>query len=302
MAEPGKFGVEQVDSPEAREYSSRVLLHFIRHGEKESDPNKKGDEQLLTAAGRRQGLETGLKGPEAKPSAVAFGSDILRAQEMAGFDLAGAKRRDDITGEESLEELREKLNQDLNVGSKLAVDARLGFVFKSPDFKKDVGAAYKEGQGLKFMVENSDQLAEQLGDKESSTYSRIAANVSEVLDKYLTISPRFDEIVSNDEKRQYYSDTLERFMGSHAGVLDVFLCKLVEKLKGVEERNRLMESLDNNSFNFAEGFDIEIDMVGGEPQMRIRYSKLKDERGEAFEIDEVIPHEMLEEIIKEGKK
>jgi hypothetical protein len=118
----------------------------------------------------------------------------------------------------------------------------------------------------------------------------------------MTIAPRFDQIVSDEEKKEKYSDTLERFMGSHAGVIDVFLCKVVEKLKGIEERNKLVESLANSGFNFAEGFDVEIDVINGEPQMRIKYSKPKDERGEAFEIDEVVPHEILEQMIEEGKK
>lgn len=296
MSEQEMFGGESVEN---REYSSRILLHFLRHGEKESVPGKTNQKQMLTAAGRYQGLETGLKGPEAKPSAMAFGSDIPRSQEMAGFDLAGAQRREDISGDESLEELMDKLNQGRKVGTKLAADPRLGFYYE-PELYSQVSNAGKSG--LKFVVESSDEIAEKTGDKESTTYSRTAANVSEILDKYLTIASRFDEIVSDEDKKEKYSDTLERFMGSHAGVIDVFLCKVVEKLKGVEERNKLVESLANSGFNFAEGFDIEIDVINGEPQMRIKYSKPKDERGEAYDIDEVVPREMLEEMIKEGKK
>ncbi len=293
---------EQVLSPEAEKYSSRVLLHFLRHGEKESVAGRKNEEQLLTATGRQQGLEAGLSGPEAKPSAVAFGSDIPRAQEMAGFDLAGAQRRGDITGNETLEELRVKLDQDLKLGTKLAVDPRLGFHYDNPGLKERVSQAYKDSRGLDFMVHNSDALAEELGDKTSTTYNRVATNVSQVLDKYLTIAPRFDQIVSDEEKKEHYSDTLERIMGSHAGVLDVFLCKVVEKIRGAEERDKLMAALGNNIFNFAEGFDVEIDMINGEPQMRLRYSKPKDERGEAYEFDEIIPKNILEEMIADGEK
>ncbi|MFA6391721.1 MAG: hypothetical protein WCW66_03120 [Patescibacteria group bacterium] len=294
---------QQLANPEReREYTSRVLLHFFRHGEKESIPGRTNEEQMLTAAGRRQGLETGLMRPEAKPSAMAFGSDIPRSQEMAGFDLAGAQRREDISGDESLDELRDILDQDIKIGTKLAVDPRLGFHYDDPGLLAEATKAYKNGQALKFVVENSDEIAKNAGDNDSTTYAKSAANVSEILNKYMTIASRFDQIVSDEDKKEKYSDTLERFMGSHAGVIDVFLCKVVEKLKGVEVRNKLVQALNNNGFNFAEGFDIEIDVINGETQMRIKYSKPEDERGEAFEIDEMIPREMLEEMMEAGGK
>lgn len=291
---------ENLASPEeAEKYTSRVLLHFIRHGEKESDPNKLNRDLLLTPKGRQQGLEKGLSGLKAKPSAMAFGSSMLRAQEMAGLQLAGAQRRDDITGEESFDELRAKVNEGV-WGTKFASDPRLSFHFDTPEFEAAAVAAYKKGRSLKFTVEESDQLAEKLNDQISSSYSHVSAEFARVIDKYFAIAPRFDKIVSDSGKKDYYSDTLERFMGSHAGALDVFLCKVVEKVKGVDERNKLVAALGNDAFDFAESFDVEIDMIDGQPQLRIRYQKEKDNRGDAFVFDEAIPYEIIQKIIEEG--
>ena len=58
--------------------------------------------------------------------AVAFGSPRKRAQQTSAYAMAG-KSLDTITGSESLEELKEKIDKDLKVGSKIGSDPRLDF-------------------------------------------------------------------------------------------------------------------------------------------------------------------------------
>ena len=290
-------------SPESgkENYSSRTLLHFFRHGEKASDPNKTNFEQLLTKKGKLQGYEKGKKGPEAYPTAIAFGGYVKRAQEIAGTTMAGAKRME-ITGEESLEEIKIKLDEGLNYGSKMGIDKNLGFYYES-EFCKIKDDAYNESRGLKFIVEESDELAEKLGDKYSSTYLRSAGRIAKVLEKYSSIAPKFGEIISDDEKKKKYGDVLERFMGSHMGVIDVFLCRVVEKIKGRDERDRLVQMLGNNGFDPAEGFDIEIDTLASqkEPVIRLKYNKENKDGDEVFSFNEIIPPELIRELIDEGK-
>src|SRR3989338_23908 len=89
------------ESAEGEAFISRVLLHFTRHGEKEKDPSKDNKDRLLTPAGLQQALSKGQGRSGAYPTAVAIGSDILRAQQTAGLEMAGAEG-DDVTGEETL--------------------------------------------------------------------------------------------------------------------------------------------------------------------------------------------------------
>ena len=293
---------EQLTSPEAGEYSSRVLLHFARHGDKTSDPDKSNVEQVLTEIGRRQGWDKGKALGPATPTAMAFGGDVLRSQEMGGFMLAGAEDNEGITGQETLDELRAKLDEDRKVGTRLAVDPRLSFHYESPEVWRVAGGAYKKGGGgLKWMVENSDQLVMEHGNERETSYSRVASNIAQVLEKYAKIAPRFDAIVSDEEKMKQYGDTLERMMGSHAGAIDYFLCKLVEVMRGKGERDRLISMCDEMGFDVAEGFDVEIDMVNGEPQMRVKYEKKSKDGEEDFVFNENIPPEVLEQIIAEGE-
>ncbi|MEK7151083.1 MAG: phosphoglycerate mutase family protein, partial [Patescibacteria group bacterium] len=179
-------GHEQPQSPE--EYTSRIVLSFLRHAEKETDASKTDEEIELTAQGKQQAIAQSQKGN--LDVAVAFGSPRKRTQETAAFMMAG--REENITGEESLEELRKKVDAELSMGTKIAIDERLNF---NLDESKELGAlemeAFRKKEYLKFVVEQSDELARKLGDKENFTYSRGAGAVAGIVKKYLNIGPRW---------------------------------------------------------------------------------------------------------------
>ena len=297
----GEMIPKESQKAEKKEYSPRVLLHFFRHGEKAKIPGKTNPEQLLTEEGKLQGYEKGKEGQPATPTAVGFGGYVKRAQEMSAFTMAGAKGIE-LTGKESLEEVKQKLDEGLKYGSKMAVDKNLGFYYE-PEFCQPKDKAYKENRGLKFIVEESDALAEQLGDRYSSTYSRSAGRVATILQKYAGIAPKFDKIISDEEKKKEYGDVLERFMGSHAGVIDAFLCKVVEKVKNKEERDKLVQVLGESGFDPAEGFDIEIDTLADqkEPVVRLKYHKEDKDGHPIFDFNEVISPQLLQELVGEGK-
>ena len=67
---------------------------------------------------------------------MAFGSPRKRTQETASLIMSG--KLEEITGTETLEELKEKLDKDLPLksGSKIRVDGRLNF---EADFTSDYG-------------------------------------------------------------------------------------------------------------------------------------------------------------------
>lgn len=298
-----KFRPEMGMTPEQeREYTSRVLLHFARHGDKTKDVGDGSNVvQVLTELGKQQGWEKGEKFAPAKPTAMAFGGDVIRSQEMGGHMLAGAENRDDITGDETLDELRTKLDKGRKIGTRLGVDPRLSFHYETPAVRETSDAAYDRGEGLRWFIDESDKFIAEHGNDRETSYSRMASNIAQILQKYAKIAPNYNRIVSEEEKMKQYGDTLERFMGSHAGAIDFFLCKLIEVISGSEERDRLVRMLGNQMFDVGEGFDIEIAMVDDQPEMTINYERKGKGDEEDFIFHETIGPEVLEQIIEEGE-
>jgi len=280
-------------------YSSRIFIRLFRHSKKTST-----SEAILTPEGRKLAKE---KAPEYHPEnvsveqirqAVAFGSPKIRAQETAGFVLGGDK--EEITGEENLSELKEKLNQGLMKGDRIGVDENLDFFEDDNSLLSEaIEEAFGRGEWLKFVVEESDKLALECGDKKTMTYSRKAADVAKIIQKYIKVEKRWDELV----KEKKYQPTLERYLGSHMGVTESFLAKVIEKTKGIEERNKFVQVLNNQGFDFVEGFKVEIlNRPGGDlenPEIMVTYQK-KDKEGKViFDFQKKIDKELVEEIIQE---
>jgi broad specificity phosphatase PhoE len=296
-------GAHKEGMAEQEKYSSRVLLHMFRHEEKLNDPGIEGEQQLLTDKGRQRSLAHGKNYPS-NPTAIAIGSDIPRAQETAGFELAGAQEIKDVTGHESLEQLRAKLDKERVLGTVIGVDPRLNFRYNTPKYREAGKTAFDNKRVLDFMVNESDALAEKLGDKDSTTYDRAASRISELLEKYVHVSKNYDTLIKDHAKAETYGKVLERYLGSHLGAVDLFLTKVVEKVKGVAERNKLMQALKGHGFDYREGFDVQIDILPGqdEPQIRIIYEK-KDPEGKEvlFSFNEVVPKEILRQMVEDGK-
>lgn len=283
---------EELESNENREeFSSRIMLNIIRHSKAE-----KGGERKLTPEGRQMALSQSenYRVGEGMDQSVAFGSPTVRAKETAVLIMGGPEA---FTGDESLEELKAKIDEGRKYGTKLSEDKGLNYV-TSPVYEEALGNAYSQGKAIEFLVRESDTFVNSRDDHESSSYSRVAAHIAALVEKYITIAPRFDELVKNKN----YNATMERFFGTHAGISECFLLKVVEKLKGVEERDRLMHIL-GAGFDNVEGLRIEIDNVAGQEKSKIhlRYEK-KDKEGKAvYGLDEEIAGELLDEIIGEGK-
>lgn len=282
-----------IENPQSSEtYTSRILINIFRHSEAERG-DMPDEERELTPHGRDLAMKKSskFKRSENIEQSVAIGSLRKRTKSTAAIIMAAPV----LTGEETLEELKAKLDEGRNFGSKIAEDERLNFRTDTKEYLDSLTAAYNDGRLLPFVVNESDMRAKAVGDN-GSTYSRMAGNIAELINRYMAVSPKFDELV----KTNGYQNLMERFLGTHQSISESFLLKVVEKTKGIEERNKLLGVL-GGGFDLVEGFQVEIQSVVGNPKAVIHYEKKDNEGKIIYELHEEIPIEILAEIINEGK-
>ena len=279
---------------------SKIILHFFRHAEPERDPQKTNNEFELSDTGRTQAVEKSQEmHSDNLDQSVAFGSPRRRAQQTAGF-VMGAESVDSIRGDESLEQLREKLDGKLKVGSKIGIDPKLDFHLdkNTPFGEKAYDAVFNKENYMQFLVEESDKLAEELNDEKASTYSRQASNIAQIVKKYIKVGTTWDKLVTSGK---YKNPELVRFLGSHGGVVESFLLKIIEKTKGVQERDRLLKLIPHQ-FEYVEGLDITITTKGSEHFLHISFRKNGEGDQEDYVFDEDVPIEVIDQIIMSNTK
>lgn len=277
------------------DFSSKIELHFFRHDDKAKAGEGMTDNQVqLTEKGRLNAASTATE--DNMDQSVAFGSPRLRTQETALLHMAGQNFTEEElrNGEYTLDALMEKVGP-----GKIAVDEDLDF-FMGTDSKFVNAAIEQFGNGtfLKFVVENSDALAEEVGDKTAYTYSRTSAQVARIIKKYLTIAPRFEKLVK--EKPDKYKNVMKRFMGTHQTVAESFLAKIIEISKGVETRDHFVALLGNSGFGFSEGFECDVlTLDNGEVKLHIKFTKPGKDGEEDFVFDQEIETSLIDKIIGE---
>lgn len=274
-------------SPEKeKQIVTKIILEFMRHGEKESDKTKSDEEVRLTEKGRKMAQEKGVELDPQSEVALAWGSPKKRTQETAIHAMLP-----EINENASLEEMQEVIAQEQKVGKKLVEDERLNFDLSGPE-GKEMMDAFKAGQYLQYLIEKSDQRAIELGDQTSSSYSRYSGNIAEILNRYAKIGDNFNRIASKSEKYEEFGNQLERYLASHQGVVEGFTAKVLEKTQGAEKRDEFIKSL-GSGFKETEGIHVEVVNNGNEQKISIAY-KLNGDK-ETIEINK----ELLEEIIKD---
>jgi len=234
---------------------AKIELHFFRHSIKETnDVTLPNDEAVkLSKAGKYLAIKKSF-GNVNLDQAIAFGSPRVRTQESALLMMVGKK--DTITGSESLDELKEIINQDLKIGSKIGIDERLNFTDSNDTaVGKAMNDAYALGKYVQFMVDQSDKLAKETHDESGANYSAKAAQVAKIIIKYVGIIPKWQKLVSDESKG--YTDTMERYMGTHASVSEAFLAKAIEITEGVDARDKFVAEYPNG-FDYLEGFEADI--------------------------------------------
>lgn len=281
------------------EIKSVIELRFFRHSIKETDPSKSDKDIELTSYGKEYAKSQSENDTNIQQS-VAFGSPRKRTQETAMFVMSG--QENEISGNKNFDELKDTLNKDLKVGSKIGVDENLDFKEdQNSEYYKELISSISKGEYLKYLVEQSDKRAEELGDDHSATYTRQAQQVARIIKKYGTILPRWTELVTENPDK--YTKLLERFMGTHQGVAESFLAKLMEAYSSdTELRDKFVASLDNKGFDFVEGFKIYLaDTNKPYPRIMVEYKHTDPkDPSKNFEFSQEVNYGMINEILDGG--
>lgn len=274
---------------------STVELNFFRHDEKDGDK--------LTIAGRHNAVIEGNNEDNDNIHSVSFGSPKARSRETALLRRWGSKLSTDfIDSYTTVNELAEEINklEEIKVGSKTNTRKELDFKLDKGPILDAATKAINENRYFDWLVhENSNFIP--AGSKEDWSLNRQAANIASEIDRYVKISVRFDKLV--EEKGAKYGNKMERFLGSHSGVLESFLIKVIEKTKGTEEAERFAQVVPEG-FNFSEDFSAKITTKtkGGEPTIHIKYNRKDADGKTTYELDEDVPLSVIQEIMSEGDK
>lgn len=288
------------ESKESKEKISKIALRFFRHSIKARE-EQDGD-IYLSEEGRRLAAEQ-ARDLDNPGLAKAWGSSRIRTGETASLIMDGDLNKD-----------IELAQEDVNMLGVSRVEAdnedRLNFINDvDTETGKAANDAYLAGRYLSYVVNDSDRMVMENGDAgKNSSYSTQAANIASIVKTYLENgSDRWHEIYSKDQEgedqRSYpkdYAPKLERFLGSHQGVTESFLAKVIEKTEGIEERDAFVEALGGRGFSETEGFVIDIDNDGIDKTIKVQYEKKNDEGEIVYSFSHDIPGEILEEMIAEG--
>ncbi len=268
-----------------------VTLYFIRHGEKQKA--EKPDELLeLTEKGRLQAVKLGKQIRPNPNVAIAFGSPRKRTQETAACVMLAR----DIDPNASLKDIEEKIAEQVKVGKKIFVDKRLDFnlgKFEAASIK----AIIDEGRLIPYWVEESDELALNKNDVEATTYTRQAGNIAEIIKKYVKVAKQFHKIIAEPEKRDKYGNKLERYLGTHLGIVESFVAKIIEKTRGRQEAVKFAGTIPKG-FGETKGMRVNI-----KPDEKTNIAKI----GIEYEVNGVkhgieFDEKLLDEIINERNK
>ena len=281
------MNIEHSHAPENEQrVKTKIILEFMRHGEKENDKTKSDEEVRLTEKGRMMAGEKGEELDPQKEVSLAWGSPKKRTQETALRAMLP-----DIDPNASLEDIEEIIREEQKFGKKLIVDERLSFDLSGPE-GKEMLAAFKEGKYLQYLISESDKRAIELGDKTSSSYSRYAGNIAEIVSRYIKIGDNFNRIASKDGKYEEFGNQLERYLATHQGVAEGFVAKVLEEAQGPEKRDEFISSV-GSGFKETEGIHLEIQNNGNHQEITITYQLNGDK--ETITID----GNLIEKIIKE---
>ena len=279
---------------EEREIQSKVVLEFMRHGKRDKDDQNPDAEIRLNEEGRIMSQKKGKSLSPQKEVSLAWGSQLRRAQETAIRAMLP-----EIDVGDSLEDIEQLIVDEQKVGKKLIVDPRLGYNLSGPS-GKETYRAFKEGRYIPYVVEESDQAAITMNDKVSTTYLRHAGNIAEIISRYAKIGKNFNQIVTKKEDEyKKYDNRMERYLGTHSGILEFFLIKVKEKVEGIDGRDEFIKYL-GDGFKETEGMRVEIINVGSDQQILVHFTA--EGKDEEILIDDQLLDSIIEERAEFEKK
>jgi len=270
-----------------QERETKVILEFFRHSKKENDPAKTDEEIRLTEAGRVLATERGKALSPQPEVSLAYGSPKERTQETAARIMLA----DRIDADASLEDIGAMIAEQVKYGTKIIEDPRLGFDTAGP-VGKEMMEAFGKGEYLRYLYEESDNRIRRYGDRVTSSYSRFAGNIAEIILKHLEVAKNFHRI-AQDGTYGKHGDALERYFGTHQGVLESFLAKAItyaNTFDGGMRASKFMMS-SGNGFSETQGIRVEIRQSGGEQEIVVFHSM--NEESEEF----VLTPQILREFV-----
>lgn len=282
---------ESTFSPEKKEeVETLVKLYFFRHGKKAGE--------VLSIEGKKAAREMGLGLNSKKEMAVAGGSFLDRTLESS-LRVMMPEEFEDL---DSFSEMESKMEGELKVGKKFYRDSRLGFNEGGPIFDNAL-KAFEDGKYIEWLLNDSDRRAIEKKDLVSSTYLRQAGNIAEILKKYIKVGSNFNGLVKkNDQYQVDNKNEIERYLGTHQGVVECFVLDFLKRKEGVLVAEELATSMGNGWPELG-GIFIEIKNKGEESVVMMSYPSLdgiKKIKVEPEVIDEIIKdRELLEKKIKE---
>lgn len=240
--------------------TSQIRLEFLRHDQREPATKEQGDgDSLLTREGRRHAKEIGqIKSPNPNIGLV-YGSPRVRAQETAMRQLfAGEEWLDEST---SAPEMNKRIGSQLSYGKKVVVSDKLDFRTNvNPKFAEIYGKHYSVTKDtVPFLYYESDRLVRELKDAGDYSYTRLAANVADMIKKYIKVLPQWKKILENNSEKYKGVNELQRFLGTHSTVCESFLLKIIEKTEGGDAAKKFIDDLpDKNGIDFSDGISVVI--------------------------------------------
>lgn len=243
---------------------TKIILHFLRHEEKETTkPGQSDIDVELTQKGKEAAIAKGKEKPAQPSVSWAAGSPRLRAAHTALLRMMAGEGK--ISSEMTFAEARDQANRELKYGKKVTHLPELNFYWEGTTEFQQIGmAAYKAGRGLEWLLNESDDLARKLSDKDSLSYSRVAANYASLIAREMQVGNNFNRIVEREtEKYKKYGNQLERYFGTHQTVSECFYMKVLEKTQGRAVAEKFIENCRDgkgmaNGFDFQEGFEVRI--------------------------------------------
>jgi len=244
---------------------TRVILEFIRHGEKDVNSSKWDKKRRLTEKGREMAQEKGHQlNPQSEVS-LGWASRRERTQETVLHSMLP-----DIDKNATMEDMEKLITEEQKFGKKIIIDPRLDFILGIPGDEEAMRAS-KDNRGLRYLIEKSDLKAIETNDKISSTYTRAAANISEIIYRYVKIGGTFNRLaLNNPRKYENLGNQLERYLGTSQGTVECFVAKLLEEIYGIEKRDEFLDSL-GNGFGETQGIRVEFINDGNEQKIVVSY-------------------------------
>ncbi len=242
-----------------------IRMEFFRHDDKakevRGDPGQ-NQRVRLSQQGRNHAAEVGRSKQPVPRIAIAWASPRDRAKESALRQMLA----NDVYPEESLETIIGNIQKEVRRGGKLILSAKLDYNFQDAHpqtrFYQEIYGSSTTQETMPYLLLQSDRSIEQERDLEGTSYLRAAANIAEIVLRYVHIFPRWEAI--NQQDRAKYQDMqheLQRFLASHGCYVESFLMKVIEGVEGKKAALQFAMSFPKNgklSFGPSEGYTVQI--------------------------------------------